>query len=84
MASIDPQSNAFTDLIKVAIEGGITRRLEHAWDQEVKAFVERMEREKNDAIASIAVGIMKELKFETMSDHIVITVRSKDLKQNEH
>ncbi len=71
--AINPPND--TDLLQRAIIAAVKRDTEVAFDQFRKELTEKLDRERDNIVAGVALNVMKHVQFETMNQNLVITVR---------
>lgn len=70
-------------LIKTAMDKALYSRLEDLFEDHKKQLIARLDRDKNEILSGITLSLMRQVQFSTMSDHIIITLRTEDIKKNE-
>lgn len=62
------------------MQAGIKKALELEYEAFKKQMIERLDREKDLMISSIALHLMKEMSITTLNEHITITIKTTPLK----
>lgn len=63
-----------------SIERAIRQEAEAEFDRAKKEMIDRLYKRKDEIIAGISISIMEYVKMETISNELVITVKTEKLK----
>lgn len=64
------------DFIIKAIENEVKARIETSYENHKKDFLEKLEKEKAESLASITIWMMKQIDIQSIGDKVVITLRT--------
>ncbi len=66
--------------IILIIETELKRTIEEKYEAHKKAFIEQLDREKAQTLASVTLFIMKQIDYKTIGENLVITLQTREVK----
>lgn len=78
--AITTNSDDMVVVLRDAMERSLKENLDAKFEELKKGWIEKIDKEKDQILAGIALNVMRMVKFDTFQDNIVLTVKTEPLK----